>query len=344
MEKPSALVASDYSSDLPYLEEFLSSEGYCVFTADSIGRVLDLAEAGKVEILIMESAFVTNGSGSSSSPISALRSKCFGTPHQIVLLVSDGDDLETVADLGADDFISRPFTEPELSARLKAASIRLRNEQRLLEEREFFKMAVRQEEELSSKILEEHMDLKQAFENVEVLNRELKESNKRLEKIAQHDILSGLLNRMSIFTLMDVEIERAVRGSVPLSGIMMDLDDFKEVNDNYGHPHGDEVIRQIGQRLRGTLRKYDRAGRYGGEEFFIVLPNTATGQANIIAERFRAKLEKEPIVYEGDTLRITASLGVAEYHTADTREEWVARADRALYQAKREGKNRVVCL
>ncbi|HEQ71553.1 MAG TPA: GGDEF domain-containing protein, partial [Spirochaetia bacterium] len=196
-----------------------------------------------------------------------------------------------------------------------------------------------QEEQLSSKILDQNIFLKKAFQAVAKENKELKKLKKELEKIAMYDTLSGLLNRLSLFNRLDIEIERAMRAMFPLSGIMLDIDHFKLINDNFGHQCGDLVIREIGERLRNQLRKYDYAGRYGGEEFFIILPNTNLSQAETIGERFRKEIEKSKFICGDEEIAITVSLGISQYRASESREKWIDRADKAMYKAKQMGRN-----
>ena len=224
-----------------------------------------------------------------------IRNTFFQEPVQIIAFVSDTQKARTALEFGADDFLEKPFTDEELKSRFRSAIFRLRSQIRIIGERNFFKKAVKQEEELSSKILDQHLLLKEAFHNIEGINQELEKTNRKLQQVARFDILSGLMNRASIFNAMDTEIERSVRTHSPMSGIMMDIDNFKEINDKFGHLHGDHVIAEIGQRLKSLLRKYDLAGRYGGEEFFVILPNTNIQQAYLITERFRQQYGGEPI-------------------------------------------------
>lgn len=146
---------------------------------------------------------------------------------------------------------------------------------------------------------------------------------------------------MALFSVIEMEIERATRAKTPLAGIMADIDNFKRINDDYGHQVGDEVIREIGVILRRTLRKYDHAGRYGGEEFFLVLPDTDVEQARRIAERFRNELKDLKIETERENLRITISMGITKYRLGEKRETWIARADRAMYMAKEAGRDKI---
>ncbi|MBT3275313.1 MAG: diguanylate cyclase [Spirochaetales bacterium] len=271
-----------------------------------------------------------------------IRNSFFQEPVQIIAFAADGGEAKSVLDYGCDDFVLQPFSNQELRARLDAAIFRLRSQIRVYGERNFFKKAAKQEEELSSKILDQHLVLKEAFQNIENINQELEEANKQLEQVARYDVLSGMLNRVSLFAALDTEIERSTRTGSPLSGIMMDMDNFKEINDTYGHLHGDSVIAEIGLRLKGTLRKYDYAGRYGGEEFYMILPNSTLQQAYLIAERFRKQLEESPVEFSGDKITITASFGIAQYRIGETREDWIARSDSYMYHAKETGRNRVV--
>jgi diguanylate cyclase (GGDEF)-like protein len=270
-----------------------------------------------------------------------IRNRFLNNPIQIIYISDKDEDISDLLNTGYDDFIKNPFDEKELRFRLKAALIRYQQQNNIIEERNFFRDAVKSEEALSAKILDQHLHLKQAFLNIEHLNEELSQSNQRLEKIARYDLLSGLLNRMSLFSMIDLEIERCVRSSSVLSAMMLDIDDFKQVNDNYGHLPGDKVIKVFGELLTNSLRKYDHPGRYGGEEFFVVLPTADYTQAFQIAERFRENLAATDIdLVEGKSIRVTTSIGIAQYRKGETRENWIARSDKALYEAKRKGKNK----
>ena len=175
--------------------------------------------------------------------------------------------------------------------------------------------------------------------------RELKRAQavaKELERIAAYDSLSGLLNRRSLFSRIGIEIERSMRLDVPLTGLMIDIDRFKSINDNFGHQCGDLVLREIGGRLSAGLRKYDYAGRYGGEEFFVVLSNSNEEQSLRIGERFRHDIAECRFECGGENIGITVSIGVAQYRPGESQESWIERADRAMYQAKQAGRNMIL--
>jgi diguanylate cyclase (GGDEF)-like protein len=319
--------------------ELLEETEFDVSSVNTLQSALEHIERRAIQILVLS---MDTNPDDCRTVFQAARHEYFQRPLQIVLVTENPSRLCRAIEIGGDDFISKPITALEFQARLKAAEIRFTSQHALYREREFFRQAVKQEEELNSKIIDEHLNLKKAFRNIEEVNEELSSSNKKLQTIAKYDILSGLLNRMSLFSMMDVEIERAIRTGAPLSAVMIDLDRFKEINDTYGHQCGDEVIRQVGERLRGMLRKYDHAGRYGGEEFFVILPNTYRDQGYSIAERFRTNLEDVPMKIGSDEYKITASLGVAQFSHGEARESWIEKTDMALYRAKAEGRNRVV--
>jgi diguanylate cyclase (GGDEF)-like protein len=164
--------------------------------------------------------------------------------------------------------------------------------------------------------------------------------HRMVERQALADGLTGLANRRACSDAVHSEAARADRLDTPLSVVLADLDGFKHVNDVYGHAVGDEVLRAFADVLRETLRESDVAGRWGGEEFLVLLPGADEDGAAHLAERVRAALSAREIPGAGE-LRVTASFGVAEYTPPAGAEQLVAAADEALYRAKRAGKDRV---
>ncbi len=170
--------------------------------------------------------------------------------------------------------------------------------------------------------------------------------NARLHRIVERqalvDGLTGVANRRHCEEALTSEISRADRLATPLTLVLADLDDFKAINDEHGHAAGDEVLREFAAVLRATLRDSDLAGRWGGEEFLLLLPGAdAVGGAQL-AERVRASLaERSFLGRDGAVASVTCSFGVAQHQAGWDERELFAAADRALYRAKREGKNRV---
>ncbi|HMC21445.1 MAG TPA: GGDEF domain-containing protein [Thermoanaerobaculia bacterium] len=189
-----------------------------------------------------------------------------------------------------------------------------------------------------------------AFEDrigkLESENLDLLMHNRTLSEISARDSLTGLYNRWYVMEKIDSEMNRALRHGSPMSLLMLDLDHFKRVNDSFGHSVGDEVLKVVGQVLRESCRVYDVPGRYGGEEFCIILPETRVGNTRQVAERIRSRLASTELPVGGTSITVTASIGVAGMDSVA--EEGVVsaaalldRADRALYAAKHHGRNRV---
>jgi diguanylate cyclase (GGDEF)-like protein len=170
--------------------------------------------------------------------------------------------------------------------------------------------------------------------------------NARLHRIvarqARIDGLTGLANRRQFEQQLAAELARLERFAGPLAIVLADLDDFKDVNDRFGHPAGDAVLREFAHTLEERIRDIDVAARWGGEEFVVLLPGTDLAGAAQVAERLRAALEERVVLsVDGDPIRVTASFGVAVYPDAGSADELLETADAALYQAKRAGKNQV---
>ncbi|MEX0743992.1 MAG: diguanylate cyclase [Phycisphaeraceae bacterium] len=172
----------------------------------------------------------------------------------------------------------------------------------------------------------------------------LQESRAALETLASRDGLTGLYNHRTFYVLLADELARAFRFKRSVSLLMVDADHFKRVNDTYGHPAGDAILKGLSELLGRRARSVDRVCRYGGEEIAVILPETGLEGAAVIANRLRAAVEAQPFdATAGASIRITVSIGVASYPAhADSAETLVAAADAALYAAKQGGRNRVI--
>lgn len=174
----------------------------------------------------------------------------------------------------------------------------------------------------------------------EAANRRAFALEQQLMREARTDALTGLLNRRALEEFAQLELKRSDRFGTPLSAILCDIDHFKAINDRDGHAAGDRVIRAVGERLRAELRETDAFGRWGGEEFIAILPDTPAAAAQVLAERMRAAIEAGPVGDGGP--RVTVSLGVAQRAPGGAWDQLVKAADEALYRAKAQGRNRVV--
>lgn len=222
-------------------------------------------------------------------------------PIIIVSALSDTDTVVTGLHEGANDYITKPIDLPVLLARI-----------------------------------ETHLKL------AELVNR-LQHRSAVYSQLAAEDDLTGICNRRSLFEVLNIEIKRSLRYGSPLSLAMIDLDFFKPVNDKYGHDAGDKILRQVASRISGSLRGTDLLCRYGGEEFCVILPHTTGPNAVNAAEHIRTSVEKPPFELGNDEIGITLSIGVATLPDGAkcTAGQLIKNADKALYEAKRSGRNRV---
>jgi diguanylate cyclase (GGDEF)-like protein len=224
----------------------------------------------------------------------------------ILLLTSKSlrEDLIQGMEAGADDYLTKPFDQHELKVRLRAGT-------RIIE-----------------------------------LQRELVEAREALREQATKDFLTRIWNRSSILDIFQRELARGARENRSVGVVLADLDHFKLVNDTYGHFAGDAVLREFARRMLGSTRPYDAIGRYGGEEFLIILPGCDESCTAGQAERMRAALAGEPMAINEESRVITCSFGATAWRPGGeaTPEALIRIADNALYMAKNQGRNRVVCV
>lgn len=239
--------------------------------------------------------------------IQKIRSEMQGGYVYTIVLTALEDKASVIEGLtaGADDYLTKPYYSEELLARVK----------------------------IGERILQ--------------LEDRLREAHEQMEYQAMHDSLTGLLNRRAIQEHAEAEAKRATRASAALSLLMLDVDNFKAINDQHGHLLGDQALRMVAEVLGHNVRQYDWVGRWGGEEFLCILPGTSLAEARHAAERIRASVEAIALpIPEVADLHLTVSIGLACIEGSRDviwLDKLIQAADRALYKAKAEGRNRV-CL
>lgn len=172
---------------------------------------------------------------------------------------------------------------------------------------------------------------------------ELKKALAEVEQLAKTDELTGISNRRNFYFLAEREFNLANRSKRNFALLILDIDRFKTINDTYGHPIGDEVIKYVAQECTRNLRQEDLCARWGGEEFVIFMSESDLSEAIIVANRIRDNVENQPLQINSGNVNLTVSIGVSVYHQQDENlDKTISRADKALYQAKKTGRNKVV--
>ena len=189
-------------------------------------------------------------------------------------------------------------------------------------------------------------DLQRRITELSKENLELIMKNRVLSEVSARDSLTGLYNRWYVLEKIESELNRSLRHGSPMALLMLDIDHFKNINDTYGHTAGDRVLQVVARLLKESCRVYDVPGRYGGEEFCLVLPQTGIDSTPNVAERIRHRLETTEMDVSGAPVIVTASIGIAGIDSASvdpvlSPAALIDRADRALYSAKNHGRNRV---
>ena len=299
LDKEYRILVVDDAKDTQLLLEFdLGAAGYQVTSCDSGEESLVLLDTLAIDLILLD-MYMPGLSGLETLTKIKVQVKSAQIPVIMLSASTDEDEVVASLELGAGDYVIKPYVAKVLLARIRTA-IRL------------------------------------------------KEKTAQLEYLAKTDFLTSMNNRGSFFELSSNAISLANRAEQPLVVAMFDIDLFKQVNDNFGHDAGDQVLRVFGQNMTEVFRDYDIVGRIGGEEFAVCLPNTSSGDAYIACERLRQQVEQQRInITNTDSknikINITVSVGLVladdDYLTID---ELLKQADSALYFAKENGRNQVV--
>jgi len=306
--KKRILVVDDHEDNIEVLRARLEARGYDVRGAADGQEALDTV-AGWIPDVVLLDVMMPGMDG--LEVVRRLKAND-GLPFIPVIMQTALDSTERMVaglEAGADDYVAKPINFAELEARVKSL-LRIKKLQEDLGERE----------------------------------RQLSEMNDKLLHISLTDGLTGVDNRRSLEERLHEMFEHSLRLHEPIAVLMCDIDHFKKVNDTYGHAAGDEVLKQFARILKSEAREIDRVGRYGGEEFLLLLPGTVLDAAVTFAERLRISVDANTFSFEGGTLKKTVSFGVAAFPHPRVAglEALLKAADDALYVAKELGRNRVV--
>lgn len=295
------LIIDDSRLIAQFGKSILSGKGHEVFTADSGEIGLELADRAQPDLILLD---VILPGMDGYQICHHLKTRVLSKDIPVIILTSKAEPADKIKglELGAVDYVTKPFDAGELIARVNT-----------------------------------HLRMKELYEALQDKNRQLQEK-------ANRDGLTDLYNHRYFHEHLVREIERVKRYGGVVSFVLADIDFFKKINDTYGHQAGDNVLKEIAQILKNGIRDSDLAARYGGEEFALVLLQTQVEVALQTSERLRIQIAEHPFSGFFPPLHITASFGVATFPAVSIKEEkdLVEAADQALYQAKKEGRNKVV--
>ena len=308
-DHPRILIVDDHEDNVELLRARLESWGYATDSAGDGDEALTKIDQAAPDLILLDVMMPKVDGMEVARRVKGNRR----LPFIPIIMQTALDTTESKVEgleAGADDYITKPIDFAELKARVNSM-LRIKKLQDALEERE----------------------------------RQLLEANQRLRHMSQTDALTGLDNRRQLEDRLEEMFEHARRLNEPFACVMCDLDRFKSVNDEYGHQAGDAVLKQFARILKGEVREIDRAGRFGGEEFMLLLPGTVLDAGVTFAERVRKQVEAHTFTFDGTSIRRTASFGVSAWphpRIPPDCDALVRAADDALYVAKEMGRNRVV--
>lgn len=306
MSKAKVLLVEDDNLQADTTIATLQKAGYEVVLANDGINAIKLVKKVKPDIILLD-VVLPGMDGHEVCRWLKLEEATKGIPIIMLTVKKELSDKISGLQVGADDYLPKPYNELELNARIYAS--------------------------LRTKALQDELRLK---------NKQLEELLSKVEYMATTDALTGLFNRRRFHDVLSKDFERTKRYATPFSLLMLDIDHFKRINDEFGHQAGDTVLKEIAKVLVKNLREIDTASRYGGEEFMVILSNTEKKDAMYVAERMRISFENSKYPDIGNN-KITVSIGCSGVPDKfiDNEEKLIRCTDLALYRAKQNGRNRL---
>ena len=303
--KAKILLVEDDPVQANVAKEYLESSGYEIMWAESGKSAIKNAKTHPPDLILLD-MILPDLSGNEVCRWLKVNEDTKGIPIIIVSVKASTEEKVSGLEAGADDYLPKPYNEIELNARIYAC--------------------------LRTKALQDELRDK---------NRQLEEVLLKVEQLAITDPLTELFNRRRFETSLENEFKRTMRYGSPNSCLMIDVDFFKKINDEFGHHAGDVVLKEIAQVIKSCIRDIDVVARWGGEEFIVLLPETKKEEALKVGMRIRETIEGH--VFSQIGRQITVSIGLAGVpdHSIDTAEKLIHASDLAMYEAKSNGRNRI---
>lgn len=318
------LIVDDFVDNITLTSMILEKDNYEIISAQNGREALVKAQQDKPDVILLD---IQMPELDGFEVCRRLKSDPMTNTIPVLFLSAHHKDIDSVSlglSLGAEDYIVKPFSSLELRARVSVLA-RLKKH--------------------TDELAQKNQELGEANEALAHINEQLTQAQRALEQMALTDPLTGLYNRRYFTERLNETFSLIGREEVIIHLLMFDLDHFKKVNDTYGHKSGDLVLLQFSHILRRAVRKNDIIARIGGEEFVIAMFSIPQDRSHLVAERIRADVEGYNFEGEGNTLRITTSIGVASYPGVEMEkpslDAMLIIVDEALYHAKNHGRNQV---
>jgi diguanylate cyclase (GGDEF)-like protein len=327
VNKPIVMIVDDNRHNLRVITDMMEESGYEPVIALSGIKALKFIAIQKPDLILLD-VKMPEMDGYEVCQILKSDPQTRDIPIIFLTVRSDLDDVIKGFESGAVDFISKPFNILELQMRTKT-HLELKR--------------IRDAQKTYSEQLENaNRELLKANEIIRTQNEQLSEVAFRLERLSKTDVLTELYNRRYMIEKLAGEVSRFKRNQKLFSMMIADIDDFKKVNDTYGHDCGDYVIKRTAQTLADSARDIDAVGRWGGEEFLMILPETTAEGALVLAERIQKNIRRGVWTYNQVQISISLTLGIATFNGETSLEAVIKKADQALYEGKNRGKNCIV--
>lgn len=317
--KFSVLIVDDNSQNLQVLADILESCGYETGFAMSGKQALDYIKLEKPDLILLD-VMMPDMDGYETCAILKRDPEYSEIPIIFLTAKVETEDIVKGFQVGGLDYIAKPFNSLELKSRVKT-HLELKGSQ--------------------DELRESFDELREAKNLIEIQNEKLNEVMKQLEILSKIDPLTELYNRRSMIEEMESE-EKNCQDNCSFTIVMGDIDFFKTVNDTYGHDCGDSVLKDISKVIKLVIRKQDSVARWGGEEFLILFKDYNADNAKELTERIRKAVSTHDFNFNNSKINITMTFGISQYTEGDTLDEVIKRADNALYEGKKAGRNTVI--
>lgn len=309
---PLIMIVDDNVQNQQYLAEICSRNGYDFVMAKDGKQVFTLMELDKPDLILLD-IMMPGMDGYEVCRKLKDDEDLKDIPVVFITAKSDTDEVVEGYKAGGVDFVTKPFNSTILEARVHT--------------------------HLELKLSRD--GLKENIQQLEALNKKLEEEKNRSEWLATRDFLTGLYNRRFMMERIKIEKSRSARHSFPMGLLMADIDNFKSFNDTYGHDCGDLVLKEVAKTMESAVRGQDSCGRWGGEEFIFLLPETSLEGTYTVGEKIRKAVENMRVKYNELDLNVRITVGAYIFDLDVDIEESIRKADGALYKGKKNGKNRV---